>query len=129
MSKNKYPWIPKEYYAAVMYACKLIRKYKTFNVAVNTAAKHYGVSATEVAKHVRARQGAGQKGQHFQWFLVKYTLRLNGELQTQYEIVKATSSENARRRVPSGALVVKVFENRNVAEEYCGDRGIVVCRN
>ena len=61
MSKYKYPYIPKEYYAATMYACKLIRKYGTFNVAVNTAAKEYGVNRKELKKHVVARAAAGHK--------------------------------------------------------------------
>ena len=59
MSEYKYPYIPKEYFKAVMYACKLIRKYETFNVAVRTAANYYDVSVSEVAKHVKARAAAG----------------------------------------------------------------------
>lgn len=62
MAENKYPYIPKSLYPAVMYACSLIRKYGTFNVACRTAANHYGVDADDVEKHVRARQAAGQKG-------------------------------------------------------------------
>lgn len=50
-----YPYIPREYFQATMYACKLVRKYGTFNIAVKTAAKAYGVSAKELAKHVNAR--------------------------------------------------------------------------
>ena len=62
MAEYKYPYIPKDYYPAVIYACKLIRKYGTFNVACQTAADEYGVDLEEVKKHVRKRQGAGQKG-------------------------------------------------------------------
>ena len=69
----KYPYIPKEYYAATMFACKLIREYGTFNRAISTAAGHYDVNEDELAKHVRARQAAGQKGKKrgkMQWFIV-----------------------------------------------------------
>lgn len=62
MSDYKYPYIPKKYFKPVMFACKLIRENGYFNKAVQTAANYYGVDADEVAKHVRARQGAGQKG-------------------------------------------------------------------
>ena len=62
MAEHKYPYIPKKYFKPVMFACKMIRENGYFNKAVQTAANYYGVDADEVAKHVRARQGAGQKG-------------------------------------------------------------------
>ena len=58
----KYPYIPKEYYPAVMFACKMIRENGYYNKAIETAASYYGVDRDELDKHVRARQGAGQKG-------------------------------------------------------------------
>lgn len=58
----KYPWIPREYYAAVMYACKMIREYGTFNKSCHIAAEYYGVDEDEVRRHVSARSGAGKKG-------------------------------------------------------------------
>lgn len=62
MVEQKYPYIPKKYFKPVIFACKLIRENGYFNKAIQTAANYYGVDADEVAKHVRARQGAGQKG-------------------------------------------------------------------
>ena len=62
MAEHKYPYIPKKYFKPVMFACKMIRENGYFNKAVQIAANYYGVDADEVAKHVRARQGAGQKG-------------------------------------------------------------------
>lgn len=56
-----YPYIPKKYFKAVMYACSLIKKYRTFNVACRTAANYYGVEEAEVRKHVSARSAAGKK--------------------------------------------------------------------
>ena len=62
MNKHfKYPYIPKQYYAAVMYACKLIRYHGNYNTAIRISSNHYGVDADTLSKHVRARQAAGQK--------------------------------------------------------------------
>lgn len=60
--KSKYPWIPKEYYAAVMYACKLIRDNGNYNKSIRIASNYYDVDEDTLSKHVRARQAAGQKG-------------------------------------------------------------------
>ena len=125
MNNYKYPYIPKDYYPAVMYACSLIRKYGTFNVAVKTAANKYGVDKDEVAKHVRKRQGAGQKGtsrKYKYYVVVGYTDHWVNEydydiLFSQYcpqewkenrqrikNIIKATNLENAKKQIPHGEL-------------------------
>lgn len=105
----KYPYIPKEYYAAVMFACKMIRNDGYFNKAVNTAAKYYHVDASEVAYHVRARQSAGQegasKGRKYSWYIIATITQscegsqshING---ISYE--KATSLENAQKHISGG---------------------------
>lgn len=63
MAEYKYPYIAnKRMYCAVMGACKWIRESGYFNKAVSYYADKYGVDADELAKHIRARQGAGQKG-------------------------------------------------------------------
>lgn len=61
MSEYKYPYCPKEYYPALMYACKLVRNYG-INNAIKTASRKYNVDAKALERHFRARQGAGQKG-------------------------------------------------------------------
>lgn len=125
MANYKYPFIPKEYYPAVMYACSCIRKYGTFNVAVNTAAKAYGVDSEMVAKYVRERQGAGQKGakREYSFFVVVGWLDrwINGYdldiLWSQYEpnewkeqrkqvaiVIKATDKDNAKKKIPNGKM-------------------------
>lgn len=58
----KYPWIPREYYSAVMFACKMIREHGTFNKSCRIAAEYYNVDEDEVRKHVSARSAAGHKG-------------------------------------------------------------------
>lgn len=62
MASYKYPYIPKEYYAAVMYACKIIRETGNFNRAVRIASSYYDVDDEILERHIRKRQGAGQKG-------------------------------------------------------------------
>lgn len=125
MSDYKYPYIPKEYYPAVMYACSCIRKYGTFNVACKAAAQKYGVDEDEIAKHVRKRQGAGQKGQtrKYKFFVAVgwedhwYSMGDFDILWSQYEpedwktkrrkvanVIKATSRQNAEERIPKGRL-------------------------
>lgn len=76
-TKYKYPWIPREYYAPVMGACKMIRETGYFNKAVNYYANRYNVDPTELEKHIRARQSAGQtgkksnnSGRKYKWFIV-----------------------------------------------------------
>lgn len=70
----KYPYIAdKKMYAAVMGACKWIRESGYFNKAVSYYADRFGVDEDELAKHIRARQGAGQKGKKrgtYKWFIV-----------------------------------------------------------
>lgn len=51
-----YPYIgDKQMYAAVMYACQLLR------VAVDHACAKYGVDREELERHVKARAAAGQR--------------------------------------------------------------------
>lgn len=57
-----YPWIPREYYAATMTACKMIRQSGWRNKAIKYAANKFNVDEETLEKHVRARQAAGQKG-------------------------------------------------------------------
>ena len=57
-----YPYIgDKQMYAAVVYACKSIRKHHWFNVAVEHACAKYGVNREELEAHLKARQVAGQR--------------------------------------------------------------------
>ena len=62
MSENKYPYIPRDYYPAVIQASKMIRKTGWFNKAVSYYAQKYDLDETKLAFHIRKRQGAGQKG-------------------------------------------------------------------
>ena len=71
---SKYPYIAdKSLYAAVMYACKIIRETGHFNRAVNTAAKRYRIDAGRLETALRQRQAAGQTGKKRgkqKWFVV-----------------------------------------------------------
>lgn len=117
---TKYPYIPKEYYAAVMFACKMIRENGYFNKAIRTAANYYGVDEDTLEMHVRKRQGAGQKGttRKYKYYVVAgfddfqanddcgtcdswdYTLNEFKE-KSHKHIVKSTSKENAEKQARS----------------------------
>lgn len=109
MAEYKYPYIPKEYYPAVMFACKLIRQNGQFHRAINSASKYYGVNAEELEKHVRARQGAGQKGKTrstYKYYAVQFDVA--PDIYTDYdpllkgnriEVLKATSEKNAKNHL------------------------------
>lgn len=99
-----YPYIPKPYYAATMFACKMIRENGYFNKAIRTAARYYGVDSSELAKHVRARQAAGQKGKKrgsMMWFVVVefYGSDANGEHESGCSIVRGKSLHTVERRL------------------------------
>ena len=76
-NEHKYPYIPKAYYAAVMFACKLIRETGYKNKSIQTAARYYDVDEDEVRKHVDRRAAAGAKGKRstakgrkYKWFVI-----------------------------------------------------------
>lgn len=116
----KYPWIPRKYYPAVMYASKMIRETGFFNKAIETAADYYDVDEDEVAKHVRARQAAGQKAKSvkfkYRWFVAcKWTWNdANGYGPPTAYIVKGKSLETVRRRFFDEDL------RRTAARDYGG---------
>ena len=60
--KNKYPYVEKEYYPAVMFACKMIRENGYFNKAIKISASYYGVDEEKLKKYVNERRAAGQRG-------------------------------------------------------------------
>ena len=101
---SKYPYIPdKKMFAAVMFACKLIRETGYFNKAVEEAAYYYGVDEEELKRHIRERQSAGQKGKakgrKYRWFILnKYeTTDAHGLFDyKEYTIVRATNYKNAQ---------------------------------
>ena len=113
---SKYPYIPKEYYAATMFACKLIRQDGFFNKAINSSAKYYGVDKDELIKHVRARQGAGQRGKkrgkykkyRFKGIAIhRWNERDMGEIDVDL-IVKATNLDNAYKQLDKKILGYKI---------------------
>lgn len=135
MPKYKYPYIPREYYAAVMFACKMIQENGYFNKAIDTAAKYYRVDSEELERHVRKRQGAGQrasdeKRKYKYYVCCTCTIR---EGPTEYSnpvIKKATSAENAAAQIPnfhgggdgayaydSFGIFISEYETKKEAEE------------
>ena len=120
MSEYKYPYVPKNYYPAVLQACKYIRDTGWFDKAINYYASRYNLDAEELAKHVRARQAAGQKAsktkRKYFYFAVEFSMgnERNGgayfeKIEAQYKIVKATSARNAE---------AQLSKNDDYASEY-----------
>lgn len=123
---NRYPYISdKKMYAAVMGACSYIRDKGYFNKAVSYYADKYGVDPDELAKEIRKRQGAGQKGKtrKYKYYLVvgwsdewysmgDYDILFSQEEPQKWEnerkkvakIIKATNRKNAEAQVPKGEL-------------------------
>lgn len=107
--KYKYPFIPKEYYAPTMFACKIIRETGQFNRAINTASKHYRVDKAELERHVRARQSAGQRGKKrgtMKWFAVALCVCSDRggidyykEESASYCVKKGLSADNVKDRI------------------------------
>ena len=100
---SKYPWIPREYYAAVMFACKMIRENQYFNKACRVAANYYNVDEDEVRKHVSARAGAGKSGKKLgsmKWFIVQieHGCEAHGPSDNyEYKVVRGKSLAHVER--------------------------------
>lgn len=112
----KYPWIPKEYYAAVMFACKMLREGGFFNRSVTTAANYYGVDPDVLAEHVRARQAAGQRGKKrgtYKTYRFKgtalYQVRERDCDEKVFDVkINALSIKNARKRLDEVVMGRKI---------------------
>lgn len=100
MANYKHPWIPKEYYSAVMFACKMIRENGYFNKAISCSANYYDVDYKTLEKHVRARQNAGKKG-HKRGKFKYYTI---------YQLIE--TCEGSQRCCEKG-LVIKALSKNN----------------
>lgn len=79
---KKLPYIPdKDLYAAVMFACKMVRENGYFNKDCGIAADYYDVDVDEVKRYVRIAQGRGQKQANkrkpkvkYKWYAVYYVI-------------------------------------------------------
>ena len=103
MGDYKYPLIPKKYYAAVIFACKMIREHKTFNRSCKIAANYYDVDEQQVRKHVSARAATGHKGvkQGKQyWFVVTkfHGSDSSGFEEQESKVVRGKSKATVDRR-------------------------------
>lgn len=103
----RYPLIPKKYYAAVMFACKMIRQNGYKNKAIRIAANYYGVNEDELREHVDARTAAGTRAaakEHKRepitrkWYVVELIYYDNFETCSHNGFV-AVSAKNANNAV------------------------------
>lgn len=113
---NKYPFIAdKKLYAAVMFACKMIREEGFFYKAVERAADYYNVDEEDVAKEVRKRQSAGQKGKplgKMKWFIVcSNTGDVIASTFSRFRIKRGKSAETVSNRDMSYREFVDMMEN------------------
>lgn len=103
MKRHKYPYVPRDYYPAVMFACRIIRESGNFNRAIRASASYYGVDESVLADHVRKRQGAGQSGKRrgsYSWFVVRTQSWCEGSGYgvPSYEVVRGLSCDSVSRR-------------------------------
>ncbi len=120
---SKYPYIhDKNMFAAVMFACKLIRETGYFNKAVRKTADYYNVDADELIRHIRERQAAGQrgraKGRKYRWFILNeyQETEAQGIMNCHnYCIIRATCYENASSRFSEKDW------RESVAQDYGGN--------
>lgn len=110
---NRYPYIPREYYPAVMFACKMVRESGYKNKAIRTAARYYGVDEDEVRKHFEARtaagaRGKGNTGKKYKYFVVGtyYGSDAEGmnESPSRVEVVKGISKDTVENRFAESDL-------------------------
>lgn len=107
----KYPYIPKEYYAATIFACKMLRENGYFNKAIKIASGYYHVDKEELEKHVRARTNAGKKAKAEAGYKMKnYEVTIacecdaNTEPSFTIERVKGKNLETVRKRFRKSCL-------------------------
>lgn len=109
---NKYPYIPREYYPAVMFACKMVRESGYKNKAIRTAARYYGVDEDEVRKHFEARtaagaRGKGNTGKKYKYFVVGTYYGSDAEgmdTLSRIEVVKGISKNTVENRFAESDL-------------------------
>lgn len=136
---SKYPYIAdKSLYAAVMYACKIIRETGHFNRAVNTAAKRYRIDAGRLETALRQRQAAGQTGKKRgkqKWFVLvnqhaNYGDYWHEPFFTGLRVERGASKQTKEKILHEpdfeqddtiSVRVVKEFETKKEAESWLDD--------
>lgn len=123
----KYPYIADpQLYAAVKCACRMIRETGYFNKACQYAADEYGFNFEDIAKEVRKRQAAGQKGSKFYYFTccrgLFYSWDTSNDFISKKFVKRAKCKENIiepfRSHVEGGILdLYKVFKQYNTKKE------------
>lgn len=101
--ENQYPWIPRDYYAAVMFACKMIRETQWFNKSVHTAAKYYHVDEDKLAQYVNERTHAKKRKPtgKMKWYVVtrQTETEASGAWYNGWQVMKGTRAENIRAKL------------------------------
>lgn len=106
-NKSDYPRVPRKYYAAVMFAAKMVRENGYFNKACRVAANYYDVEEEKVRKYLHERSVAGKKkkiidaGKKMHYFVIEQTTSsCEGSQRTrEYIIAKGYTKEAVERRI------------------------------
>ena len=106
MYQKKSDWIPREYYAAVRFAAKMVRETGWFNKAVRTAANYYDVDEEMLGKylntwtHSSPKLQQRPKGFKMKWFIVetKIACDANPEWNSSYSIAYGKTAETVADR-------------------------------
>ena len=101
-----YPYIPRKYYPAVMFAAKMVREGTGRNVAVRRAADYYAVDKDGVSAHLAARSAAGRKAKGgskpftYRWYVVEdqFGTDATGVTDIRYAVVRGKSADTVNRR-------------------------------
>ena len=99
-----YPYIPRKYYPAVMFAAKMVREGTGRNVAVRRAADYYAVDEDGVSAHLAARSAAGRKAKSkpftYRWYVVEdqFGTDATGVTNIRHAVVRGKSADTVNRR-------------------------------
>ena len=118
-NQYKYPLIPKKYFPAVMFACKMIREGVGRNVACRRAANYYDVEEEAVSHHVAMRSGAGNKGKkrtpvYLVWTDHRGTV-FKCWCRSKFEKTYRGYNEDLHK------IVCAEFSDKTKAENYCAE--------
>ena len=115
MAKAERPYIPREYYPAVRFACKMLRETGWYNKSISKAASYYDIDEDELKEWVNKWTHAKPRasGYKMKWFLVQMEISCEANSycgDVRLEIVKGKSKDTVENRL---ADIEWKFDRRN----------------
>ena len=109
MGEYKYPYVPKDFYPAVMFACKMLEEKFEFDTAIARAAEYYKVDTAELTEHVQKRQAAENQKMKYSYFAVEFSLGVEQDgcdhfqrNKAQYMVKRGLTKNTVKRSMSSG---------------------------